>query len=380
LKICIKCGRSNNVTRKYCVRCGASLIQPIKKEEPKEVARIPEAAQPATRETTPRAETPKEPPTPKPAGIITSGGLAKPSSIQQDRVRTTEHHVGKTELNKAKDAFHRADQVGTEEGHGGIVEPRMLRASEVRELMESMVNSQEAPITQPPESMVQAELSPQRTSEIGIAPVVTPPPVEEHITSAKPTLAPKAEPEVKPREEEAKLSPKPPPRAMPVLQAKEPVVEVAPPPVAPERVIEAADIAQTRKAENKTESPIARIHDPKYLNDAKLGPMLLDHKIVHNELKQIESELDSVRLQQDTEVQKYHNAAEAKKIHYESLKEQLSQAKQELIDAGKKYYESEDNRKKEVASREKQLTKLQRSISKIEAAIDKRIHELDRKK
>ena len=362
------------------MRCGASLIQPIKKEKPKEVARIPEAAQPTTRETAPRAETHKEPPTPKPEGIITSGGLAKPSSIQQDRVRTTEHHVGKTELNKAKDAFHRADQVGTEEGHGAIVEPRMLRASEVRELMESMVNSREDPITQPPESMVQAELSSQRTSETGIAPVVTPQPVEERITSAKPIFAPKAEPEVKPREEEAKLSPKPPPRAIPVLQAKEPVVEVAPPPVAPERVIEAADIAQTRKAENKTESPIARIHDPKYLNDAKLGPMLLDHKIVHTELKQIESELDSVRLQQDTEVQRYHNAAEAKKIHYESLKEQLSQAKQELIDAGKKYYESEDNRKKEVASREKQLTKLQRSISKIEAAINKRIDELDRKK
>ena len=362
------------------MRCGASLIQPIKKEEPKEVARIPEATQVTTRETTPKAETHKESTTPKPEGIVTSSRLARPSSIQQDRVRTTEHHKGKTELNKAKDAFHRADQAGIEEGDGGIVEPRMLRASEVRELMESMVNSREEPTTQEPESMSQAELSPQRTSETGIAPVVTPQPVEEHITSAKPIFAPKAEPEVKPREEEVELSPKPPPRAMPVIKAKEPIVEVAPPPVAPKPVIKTAAIVQTREVESKTESPMTRMDDPEYRNDAKLGPMLLNHKIIHNELKQIESELDSVRLKQDAEVQKYHNAAEAKKIHYESLKEQLAQAKQELIDAGKQYYESEDRRKKELTGREKQLKKLQSSISKSEAAIDKRVRELDSKK
>ena len=136
----------------------------------------------------------------------------------------------------------------------------------------------------------------------------------------------------------------------------------------------------TQEVENITGSPIARIQDPEYLNDAKLGPMLLDHKIIQNKLKQIESELDSVHLQHDAEVQKYHNAAEAKRIHYESLKEQLSLAKQELIDAGKEYYASENRRKKEVTGREKELKKLQKSIGKSEAAIDKRVRELDSKK
>jgi len=172
----------------------------------------------------------------------------------------------------------------------------------------------------------------------------------------------------------------PPPQAMPTLQAKEPIAEVAPPPVAPEPVIEAAVNVQTQEVANKTGSPIAKIQDPEYLNDVKLGPMLLDHKIIQNKLKQIESELDSVHLQHDAEVQKYHNAAEAKRIHYESLKEQLSLAKQELIDAGKKYYESENRRKKEVTGREKELKKLNKSISKLEAAIDKRVRELDGKK
>ncbi|NOR39481.1 MAG: hypothetical protein GQ580_07835, partial [Candidatus Thorarchaeota archaeon] len=124
----------------------------------------------------------------------------------------------------------------------------------------------------------------------------------------------------------------------------------------------------------------AGIQDPEYLNDAKLGPMLLDHKIIHNKLMQIESELGSIRSQQDAEVQKHHNAAEAKRIHYESLKGQLDQAKQELIDAGKEYYAAENCRKKEVGGREKELKKLQKSISKSKAAIDKRVRELDTKK
>jgi len=132
--------------------------------------------------------------------------------------------------------------------------------------------------------------------------------------------------------------------------------------------------------ESEIESLMARIHDPEYLNDSKLGPMLLEHKIIHNEMKQIESELGSVRVQQDAEVLKYHNSAETKRIQYETLKGQLEQAKQELIDAGKEYYESENRKKKEVTGREKQLKKLQKRISKSEAAIDKRIRELDSSK
>jgi len=372
------------------VRCGASLIQPIEKEEPKEIARIPESRQATTRETIPSAGTHKESPTPKPEEVVTSSKLVRPSTIQHNRMRTAERHVGRTELEKARNAFHRADQVGIEEGDGGIVEPRMLRASEVRELMASMANLQDETITREPELKIQPELSPQRASETGIPPIVIPQPIEGDITNTEPILvdqpAPvsklplKAESRMEPQGGEVGTLPKSPPRAMPALQAKEPIAEVAPQPVAPQPVIEAAAIVQTQEIENKTELPLTRIHDPEYLNDAKLGPMLLDHKIIHNELKQIESELNSVRLHQNAEVQKYHNAAETKRIHYGSLKEQLNQAKQELIDAGKEYYESENRRKKEVGSREKQFKKLQKSISKSEAAIEKRIRELDSKK
>lgn len=390
MRICSKCGRSNSVTRKYCVRCGASLIQAIKKKEPKEVARIPEAAQATTRETTSSVGTQKEAPTPKPEVSVTSGKLVRPSMIQQNRVRTAERHGGKTELEKAKEAFNRADQASTEEGYGGIVEPRMLRASEVRELMASMANLQDDAMTQAPEPIIQPELPPQKPPEAGIPPGVTPQPIERDITSTEPILAsqsapvskppPKAKPRMEPQGSEIGISPMPPPRAMPALQAKEPIAKAAPPPIAPEPVIEAAVNVPTQEVTNITGSPISKIQDPEYLNDAKLGPMLLDHKIIHNKLKQIESELGSIRSEQDTEVQKHHNAAEAKKIHYESLKGQLDQAKQELIDAGKEYYAAENRRKKEVGGREKELKKLQKSISKSEAAIEKRVRELDTKK
>ncbi len=358
------------------MRCGASLIQPIKKEKPKEVAHIPEAAQ-ATKA-----------PTPKPEETVTSSKLVRPSGIQQNRMRTADRHVGKTELEKAKEAFNRADQVGIEEGDGGIVETRMLRASEVRELMASMANLQDETMFQEPELTTQPDLPPQKPP--GIPPIVTPQPVEKDIPSTAPVSTspptpvskplPKAVPQLEPQVGEVEISPGPPSRAMPALQAKEPIAKVAPPPVAPKPVVEAAVIGQTQEVGNKIESPVAGIHDPEYLNDAKLGPMLLDHKIIQNKLKQIESELGSVRSHQDAEVQKYHNAAEAKKIHYESLKGQLDQAKQDLIDAGKKYYESENRKKKEVGGREKELKKLQKSISKSEAAIEKRVRELDSKK
>ena len=372
------------------MRCGASLIQPVKKEVPKEVAHIPEATQATTREALPSAGTHKEAPAPKPEGITTNGGLAKPSSIQSDRMRTAKRHGGMTEFEKAKVAFNRADQVGIEEGDGAIVETRMLRASEVRELMDSLANSRDESITQAQEPMIQPERPPQRTPETGIPPGITPQPIDSDIAKANSMpvnqpapvsqLPPKAAPRMEPQGSETGFPPKAPSQAMPPLQASAPFAEVSPPPVAPRPVVESAASVQTQEVESEIESLMARIHDPEYLNDSKLGPMLLEHKIIHNEMKQIESELGSVRVQQDAEVLKYHNSAETKRIQYETLKGQLEQAKQELIDAGKEYYESENRKKKEVTGREKQLKKLQKRISKSEAAIDKRIRELDSSK
>ena len=78
--------------------------------------------------------------------------LVRPSKVETGRVIPPERHVEKTELEKAQEAFARAEDVGIAEETGeGIVETRMLRASEVRELMDSAASwSEPAPTPSQP--------------------------------------------------------------------------------------------------------------------------------------------------------------------------------------------------------------------------------------
>jgi len=60
-------------------------------------------------------------------------------------------------MEKAKEIFAKADSVGIEESEGsGVVEPRMLRASEVRELMgeEAVIPQETAPPAPAPDTSV----------------------------------------------------------------------------------------------------------------------------------------------------------------------------------------------------------------------------------
>ncbi len=135
MRVCPKCNKSNLPTRKYCIRCAASLIVPPKKraavdEAPKpevpEIGRVTTAASMARQ----AAESAAPPPT-------TDDQWVKPSEVSRDRVRTASGGARKTELEKAQEAFARAEDVGIDEDGTGIIETRMLRASEVRELLES---------------------------------------------------------------------------------------------------------------------------------------------------------------------------------------------------------------------------------------------------
>ncbi|MHA1928585.1 MAG: hypothetical protein ACTSV2_08420 [Candidatus Thorarchaeota archaeon] len=59
-----------------------------------------------------------------------------PSQVSRDRVRSAPGSTRMTEMEKAQAAFKRADTAPMHEGDSGIVEPRMLRASEVKEFLE----------------------------------------------------------------------------------------------------------------------------------------------------------------------------------------------------------------------------------------------------
>ena len=143
MRVCPKCNKSNLPTRKYCIRCASSLIVPPKKravvdEAPKpevpEVGRVTTAASMAQQ----AAESAAPPPT-------TEDQWVKPSEVSRDRVRTASGGQRKTELEKAQEAFARAEDVGIDEEGTGVIETRMLRASEVRELLEATAAAPEVP-------------------------------------------------------------------------------------------------------------------------------------------------------------------------------------------------------------------------------------------
>jgi len=129
VRTCDSCGKANQPTRKYCIRCGSSLLKPAKKTAS---APTPKIAQP-----TPVIETPA-PPAAEPQPAVTPEASVRPSEVARDRVRSgSEIPKPKSEFEKAQAAFAKAETVGIDEESGsGIIETRMLRASEVKELLE----------------------------------------------------------------------------------------------------------------------------------------------------------------------------------------------------------------------------------------------------
>jgi predicted nucleic acid-binding Zn-ribbon protein len=105
-----------------------------------------------------------------------------------------------------------------------------------------------------------------------------------------------------------------------------------------------------------------------------------DLKNLHTELAQFNSDLDTVRVRLESEVQDYWNVAEVKRIHFESLEEQLRLAKQEWNDATKVYQNANKRMKTELSSREKRIKDIRKRIEKAESNIEKRVKDLDREK
>ncbi|TFG11249.1 zinc ribbon domain-containing protein [Candidatus Thorarchaeota archaeon] len=132
MRVCSNCGKANQPTRKFCIRCGRKLIPDvdISPKPPKEPARdtgtvTTQASMKAQRE---REET-------KPSEEE-QDQYVRPSEVAKDRVRTTVKKGRMTEMEKAQLAFKKAESAGIEEAPSGIVESRMLRPSEVHELLE----------------------------------------------------------------------------------------------------------------------------------------------------------------------------------------------------------------------------------------------------
>ncbi|MFW9964314.1 MAG: zinc-ribbon domain-containing protein [Candidatus Sifarchaeia archaeon] len=197
MRTCEKCGKANQPTRKFCIRCGASLII---KEEPKEKAPLPTATAP------PVPEAPVAPP-PETSPPAEDEKWVKPSQVATDRVRSAGGLTKpKSEFEKAKEAFAKAETVGIEEADGsGVIETRMLRASEVKELLEGpgmMVGGEDIP---PPRMMDGSEPLPPEAEQFMPPAGPSSAQIEESILGSRsayiehpPEPEPEPEPELEP--------------------------------------------------------------------------------------------------------------------------------------------------------------------------------------
>ncbi len=394
MRTCASCGKANNPIRKYCTRCGKSLIS-VKEDKPS----------PAPTSIVTETKIPDVPPIAGTPGeiyvasdsvkVTTNDEWVRPSQISRDRVRTGSTSSGKSEMEKAKEAFEKAETAGVVEADGsGIVEPRMLRASEVRELMsEGSVISQETETPVQPESrpVPSPAPSPKPTPPV-VPPVDTPPPLSPEPTPAAPSVDPpppvsEVVPEVVP-----KVSP---PKAAPVLSTNKfepPVVKPTPPvetpppdvpktpvePPIPEPVVTSAASISLDTRVPEIEDVLAHVSEPEDHQDSKIKDYVANLTHQHAELRQVKADMRDISARLDEFVRSCLNDSEVKRIHYESVNEQMRFAKKEYETAKKEYERVDKKRKKEISSLEGRIKSVEKNISKSENGLKKRINELDK--
>ncbi|MHA1614595.1 MAG: hypothetical protein ACTSYJ_07090 [Candidatus Thorarchaeota archaeon] len=367
MRTCASCGKANNPIRKYCTRCGKLLLS-VKDEKPS----------PAPASIVTETKIPDVPPIDSASGekyvasdsvkVTTNDEWVRPSQVSRDRVRTGSLSSGKSEMEKAKEAFAKAETAGVVEAEGsGIVEPRMLRASEVRELMSegSVLPQETAPPAQP--EVIHA---PTPTPTPTVVPPVDTPPVPE--------VVPEVSPKIVPAPSINKLDP-PVVKPTPPVETPPPVAPIASvkPPIQEPVVTSAASISlDTRVPE--IEDVLANVSEPEDLQDSKIKDYVANLTHQHAELRQVKADLTSISARLDEFVRSCLNDSEIKRIHYESVNEQMRFAKKEFETAKKEYERVDKKRKKEISSLEGRIKSVQKNISKSENALKKRISELDK--
>ncbi|MCK5301577.1 MAG: hypothetical protein KAJ96_00425 [Candidatus Thorarchaeota archaeon] len=69
MRMCAKCGKANDVLRKHCTRCGASLLKEAEDSKPKPSTSIPESGRVVTGSTVEELEEPEEAVSPEPVQV-----------------------------------------------------------------------------------------------------------------------------------------------------------------------------------------------------------------------------------------------------------------------------------------------------------------------
>jgi len=152
LQVCAKCKKTNLPTRKFCIGCGSSLLVHAIKRKKERSMLAPKRWNAAAEKYYSVIEASYSGfKTADSHAIESQDEIVRPSQIVRDRIRTTKYTRVESELEKARRAFARADAVGINEEKAGIVETRMVRASEIPELMRTARERERTPIRETPD-------------------------------------------------------------------------------------------------------------------------------------------------------------------------------------------------------------------------------------
>ena len=360
MKTC-KCGKANQPTRKYCIRCGALLIETENGvKEDSTVGSVTELSAELEESIRRTSDTPSR---------TTGDKWVRPSKVNTERMRTAERHIEKTEFEKAQEAFSRDKSAEGDE--------RMLRASEMHELMK------ELPTELSPESSISAQ--PPVISKEPVPEVIEPKPVSKPLPSEssspieKPLPKTISPPEMTPAEESRKEKL--------THTSQEPVQKSTP---EPERSI-------TSKPES---APMAAPVDTsaKRIERAPATPKTVDVKVTspqedkvvtelssnierfQQQMQQLEDELETMKGNHDEERRRLSTVTEAKRIQIQVIQGDLIQAKNELEDAKKKLQSATNRMKSEIKDAEKKISAQKKRIDNAEKALKKRQSELEKER
>jgi len=321
--------------RKYCRACGASLIKLEEDPEPEPVEELEELLS-----GKPEVETPSlhdDAPLVRPSDAASSPEdepLVRPSDVasEQAEVKTTEEIVDPPEPKAA------------------AIEPEEDEPSEPMDMEKGREVVQDIL-----EKVRVAEARSRDEADTTLEPPPEPLKVDEPLAYDEPL----AEPEV---EEPSVEQPEPPQTGF--VSLEKPSDEAQPAASA-----ETSDV--TSQSVDTTDVPA---------RDEKIREYESDITAHNIELEQLRSELGTLQVRLDEEVERYLVAAETKRSRAESLERELTLAKKEYSDANKEYKNVENRRKKELSNAEKRIREVDKQIKKAEDAKEKRIRDLEKER
>ncbi len=122
----------------------------------------------------------------------------------------------------------------------------------------------------------------------------------------------------------------------------------------------------------------ACIAQPEDLLDSRIKDGITELTSLHRERQQVLADQVTIGSQLDARVRESQNKAEIKRLHYESINDQMRLAKQEWDDAREELDKAENRKKRELSALDDRVKNIQKRVEKAEGAVKKRVGELNK--